>query len=213
MTQPQPQSRSSLAIALQDYHHILGVRPGLALTVAAIALIAAAGLAIGLLTMLGSSSRAIADGRQTVRALHRYNAALEVWRQMSAQPDSALQFPEQRRLRDSIANALRTEFAGLESDLSDSTDRRLIGQVLADFQPDAGRGPNATFNLGVNGRSAMIVLTARQDTTLLRTADQSQQAQFFAAILFGLTTLAAVALIVPMAWAYVRFKQGIPPGL
>src|SRR5262245_58367873 len=88
MTHPQP--RSSLAIALQDYHHILGVRPGLALTVAAIALIAAAGLAIGLITMLGSSSRSIAEGRQTVRALHRYNAALEVWRQMSAQPDSAL---------------------------------------------------------------------------------------------------------------------------
>ena len=68
-------------------------------------------------------------------------------------------------------------------------------------------------DLGSNGRAAMIVLAAREDSALFRAAERYQRSQFFAALLIGLTVIAAGVLIFPMAWAYVRFKQGIPPGM
>jgi hypothetical protein len=35
----------------------------------------------------------------------------------------------------------------------------------------------------------------------------------FAALLIGLTVIAAGVLIIPMSWVYVRYKRGIPPGM
>lgn len=210
MTQPrQSTPRSSLAIALQYYK---GPRPGIALTIAAVALIAAVVIGMVHVVMLGQSGMAISEGQNTMRTLHRYNAALEVWRQMSALPAEELQFPQQRQLRDSIAGALQADLASLRDNMGDSTDKRLVGQVLTDLQ-QASPGSNGQFDLGTAGRSAMIVLAARQDSALFRAAQRYQQSQFFAAIVIGLTVLASASLIFPIAWVYVRFKQGIPPGM
>ena len=204
MTQP----RSSLAIALQDYK---GPRPGIALTIAAVALLAALVVGIVHTIMLGRSGAAIAEGGETMRTLHRYNAALEVWRQMAAQPQ---QFPEQRRLRDSLATALREDLTGLQRELGDSTDRELVGEIVADISSWSPDRPIETgLDLGARGREAMMLLTARQDSALFRTASRYERSQMFAAVLIALTIIAAGVLIIPMSWLYVRYKRGVPPGM
>lgn len=200
MTQP----RSSLAIALQDYK---GIRPGIALTIAAIALIAA--IVVGALHILalGRSAAQITEGQQTVRTLNRYNAALEVWRQMAA---GEVEFAAQARLRDSIGDALRTELAALRETLADDTDKNLALQIMQDLrQPAEGEG----VDLGTSGREAMILLSARQDSALFEAAVQSQRSQIMGGVLIALTILAAGILIVPMSWMYVRYKAGVPPGM
>lgn len=204
MTQP----RSSLAIALQDYK---GPRPGIALTIAAVALIAALVVGVVHIVMLGRAGAAISEGQSTVRTLHSYNAALEVWREMATMPDSAMQFPQQAQLRDSIAVALRTNLTELREELDSEVDRNLVAEIIREL-PRAGAettGPQ----LGQAGRSAMIVLTARQDSALFRAATDYQKSQFFAASIIALTVIAAGVLIIPMSWVYVRYKRGIPPGL
>jgi len=204
MTQP----RSSLAIALQDYK---GPRPGIALTIAAIALLAALIVGIVHTVALGRSGAAIAEGGRAMRTLHRYDAALEVWSQMAS---SKQQFPEQQKLRDSLAAALKTQLGELQAQLSDSTDRELVSEIVGDINswtPD--RPVEAWLDLGSRGREAMMVLTARQDSALFRTAAGYQRSQMFAAILIGLTVIAAGVLIIPMSWVYVRYKRGIPPGM
>lgn len=202
------QRRSSLAIALQDYR---GPRPGIALTVAAIALIAALVVGVIHVLMLGRSGATISEGQQTVRTLHSYNAALEIWRQMAATPETAFAFPEQVRLRDSLGRALRTNLRQLSAELSDSIDRSLVAEILEDLT--VAESEVALFELGAASRNAMIVLTARQDSALFRAASQYQRSQFFAAVLVGLTVVAAGVLIIPMSWAYMRYKRGIPPGV
>lgn len=200
MTQP----RSSLAVALQDYR---GPRPGVALTVAAVALGAAMVLGIVHLVGLGRSAARLTESQQTIRALHRYNAALEVWRQMAV---SRLEFAAQQRLRDSLAVALRTELADLRASMTDSTDRALVSAVLDDLQRP--REP-VSLELGVAGREAMILLVSRQETALFEAAAASQQARVFGGALLALAVVAAGVLIVPMSWVYVRFKRGTPPGM
>ena len=211
MTQPRMSAgRSSLAIALNQYY--TGPRPGIALTISAIALIAAVAIGVAHVVMLGQSGLAIADGQRTMRTLHKYNAALEVWRQMAVIPEQDVQFPAQKRLRDSIATALRNDIQTLQSQTTDATNARLLGTVLTDLTP-GGAGQAAAQDLGTNGRAAMIVLAAREDSSLFRAAQRYQRSQFFAALLIGLTVIASASLIFPMAWAYVRFKRGIPPGV
>lgn len=200
MTQP----RSSLALALQDYR---GPRPGVALTIAAVALIAAMVLGMVHVIGLGRATARLTESQQTIRALHRYNAALEVWRQMAA---DRLEFAAQRRLRDSLAVALRTEMTDLRASMSDSTDRTLVTQVLDDLQRP---GDTTAFELGARGREAMILLVSRQERSLFEVAAASQRGRLLGGILIGLTVIAAGVLIIPMSWVYVRFKRGIPPGM
>jgi hypothetical protein len=200
------QVRSSFALALQDYR---GIRPGIAITVAAIALVAA--IAIGLLhiVQLGHSGATLEDGRRTMRALHSYNAALEVWRKMATTPDAETMFPVMGELRDSIATALQLDLTELQTALADTVDQKLVGEVLADLsRPE--RTSTAGTELGIRGRAAMIVLTARQDSAMFRTAGDFQRSQFHAAVLIGLAVIAAGVLIIPMSWVYVRFKRGQP---
>src|SRR5258706_590346 len=123
MSQPRmSQPRSSLAIALGQYY-TGPVRPGVALTIAAVALLAALVVGVFHVITLGQSGLAISSGQRTMRTLNRYNAALEVWRQMAALPAKELQFPEQVKLRDSIAGGLRAELTTLQSDVQDSVDK------------------------------------------------------------------------------------------
>ena len=204
MTQP----RSSLAVALQDYK---GLRPGIAITVAAVALIAAIVIGVAHIYMLGQSGSAIEEGRSTIRTLHQYNAALEAWRQMTSE-EGGVAFPEQVRIRDSIATALRQEFADLMDTMKDTVDANLVSEVLADLSQPVGESAVGS-ELGVAGREAMIVLTARQDSALFRAAARYQRSQYFAALVIGLAVVAAGILIVPMSWMYVRYKRGVPPGM
>jgi hypothetical protein len=204
MTQP----RSSLAVALQDYR---GLRPGIAITIAAVALIAAIVVGVVHIYMLGQSGAAIEDGRSTIRTLHQYNAALEAWRQMASE-EGGLAFPEQVRLRDSIATALRQQFAELMDEMQDTVDASLVSEVLGDLSQPVGESVVGS-ELGLAGREAMIVLTARQDSALFRAAARYQRSQYFAALVIGLAVVAAGILIVPMSWMYVRYKRGVPPGL
>jgi hypothetical protein len=131
---------------------------------------------------------------------------------MAVIPEKDVKFPEQTRLRDSIATALRNDIQTLQSQTTDVTNARLLGNVLADLQP-GGANKAPAMDLGSNGRAAMIVLAAREDSALFRAAARYQRSQFFAALVIGLTVIAAASLIFPMAWAYVRFKRGIPPGI
>ena len=199
-----PQPRSSLAMALQDYK---GPRPGIALTIAAVALVIA--MVVGVFHIIGLSRSAalLEESGRTIQTLNRYNARLEVWRQMAAE---SLAFDAQRRLRDSLAYALRTDLASLRSQLIDSTDRALVSTILADVDTSA---KTPQLQLGVSGREAMIVLTRRQDSALLEAAAVGQRSRVVGALLLALTVIAAGVLIVPLSWAYVRFKRGIPPGM
>ena len=207
MTQP----RSSLAIALQDYK---GPRPGIALTIAAVALIAAMVVGVFHVITLGAAGEKIYEAQQTIGTLHRYNAALEIWRTMSLRPDSELRFPQQRVLRDSIQTALQGNLTDLRSKLADTIDQRLATEVIDDLRQTAAKAQAAnTLGIGETGRGAMLLLAGRQEQELFAAVDSYRRSQFFAAVLIGLTVIAAGTLIVPLSWAYVRYKRGIPPGL
>ena len=204
-----PRPRSSLAVALEDYK---GPRPGVALTLAAIALVSAIMVGVIHIVLLGQSGKAIEDGRATIATLHSYNAALEVWHQMAAD-EEGLRFPEQLRLRDSIAAALDAQLTSLVQEMDDPVDQELVRNVIDDLARGRAAAGDAGSELGVQGREAMILLTARQDAALFRAAAQYQRSQFFAAVVIGLAVVAAGVLIVPMSWVYVRYKRGIPPGI
>ncbi|MDH4046111.1 MAG: hypothetical protein OEW06_16810 [Gemmatimonadota bacterium] len=191
-------------MALQDYR---GPRPGIALTIAAAALLVALVVGVFHLMGLGRSAAILANSQRTIQTLNRYNATLEVWRQMAT---GNLRFEQQRQLRDSLAFVLRTNLDGLRQELTDSTDRMLVSTILADLDVSPA---TPQLQLGVAGREAIIVLTVRQDSALLTAASESQRSRVIGAVLIGLTVVAAAVLIVPLSWAYVRFKRGIPPGL
>jgi hypothetical protein len=200
---PMTQPRSSLAIALQDYK---GPRPGIALTIAAVALLAAIVVGAWHVIALGGAAAQLRETEQTVRTLNRYNAALEVWRQMASERQ---EFAAQERLRDSLGIALRTELAQMRAAMTDSTDRALVGEILGDLQRPEQEG---RIELGSAGREAMIVLTARQESTLLAAAAGSQRARIVGAVIIALAVLAAGVLIIPMSWLYVQYKRGVPLG-
>jgi len=189
-------------MALQDYR---GPRPGIALTIAAIALLIALVVGIFHLIGLGRSASLLADSQRAIESLNKYNATLEVWRQMATDD---LEFEAQRALRDSLAYALRTDLQQVQQELVDSTDRALVGTILADLDVSPS---TPQLRLGVAGREAIIVLTARQDSALLEAARGSQRSRVVGAVLIALTVIAAAVLIVPMSWAYVQFKRGMPP--
>jgi hypothetical protein len=200
---PMTQPRSSRAIALQDYK---GPRPGIALTIAAVALLAAIVVGAWHVIALGGAAAQLRETEQTVRTLNRYNAALEVWRQMASERQ---EFAAQERLRDSLGIALRTELAQMRAAMTDSTDRALVGEILGDLQRPEQQG---RIELGSAGREAMIVLTARQESTLLAAAAGSQRARIVGAVIIALAVLAAGVLIIPMSWLYVQYKRGVPLG-
>jgi hypothetical protein len=191
-------------MALQDYQ---GPRPGIALTLAAAALLLALVVGVFHLIGLGRSAAMLAESQRAIQTLNRYNATLEVWRQMAT---DTLEFEAQRRLRDSLAYALRTDLDRTRQELTDSTDRALVSTILADLDASA---ETPQLRLGVAGREAIIVLTARQDSVLLTAAADSQRSRVVGAVLIALTVVAAAVLIVPMSWAYVQFKRGVPPGM
>ena len=204
MTKP----RSSLAIALEYYK---GPRPGIALTVAAGALIGALIIGVIHLVALSNDRVAISDGQMTASTINRYAAALDVWRQMALSPDE--DSPEWQRVRDSIGVALRVDLQDLRLGLSDSLTKVLVEDVLEGLR-NPSTGPQWDINtLTAQTSRAMIALTARQDSALFRAVEQSQRSQLIGAIGTALTLIAAVSLIAPISWVYLRYKAGMPPGM
>jgi hypothetical protein len=196
---PRPSvGRSSFAVAMKDYTFI---RPGIAVTISAATLLAAVIIGVLLIGSLGRASRTVRQGGQTAQTLHRYNAALEVWRGMAVGGDSALQRPEARQMRDSIRTALTGNFSALQAGLEDATDSAMVRTILEGLA-------TGDVELTTDARHAMIVLLARQDSAMFQAAATSQRAVLFSAVLLGLTVLAAGMLVIPMAWLYVRHKRG-----
>ena len=185
-------------IAMKDYTFI---RPGVAVTISAVTLVAALLIGVALIRSLQRASLTVQLSSQASATLHQYNAALEVWREMQTGRDPGLQRPEAEDLRDSIRAALTVQFREYRAELSDTRDRALVNHVLDGLR-------SVEVGLTDQARQAMIVLLARQAGTLFEAAEASQRAVLYAAILLALTIVAAGMLIVPMAWLYVRHKRG-----
>ncbi len=202
------QPRSSLAMALEYYK---GPRPGIALTIAAAALVGALVIGVIHVIALGSDRAVISDGQKTARMLNRYAAGLDMWWQMALSLDE--DSPDRQRSRDSIGIALRVNLQNLRSELADPMAQLLVRNILESIQ-NPSSGADVDFNtLTTQARSAMIALTARQDSALFQAVERSQRAQLIGAIGTALTLLAAVCLIAPISWVYLRHKAGVPPGM
>ncbi len=190
--------RSSFAMAMKDYAFI---RPGIAVTVSAAVLVVALVLGLDLIRSLRAAAASVEQGARASQTLHRYNAGLEVWRQMATSSDPAYRRPEAIAQRDSIRRALRLDIAALGRSFTARDDQQLAHAVLAGL---TSRDP-AT---GTTSRQAMVVLLAHQDAALYSAAAAAQRGVLLAAVLLALTVLAAGMLVVPMAWLYVRYKRG-----
>ena len=193
--------RSSFAVAMKDYTLI---RPGIAVSISAVTLGLALVIGLWLIFSLQQAAQTVARGARTSETLHRYNAGLEVWREMTTSADPRFRRAEAVVQRDSLGRMLRMQLADLGNTTPDSRERDLIQTVLGGLT-SAGTGVGSTSN---DARQAMIVLLAKQDSAMFQAARGSQQAVLLAAVLLALTIIAASMLIVPMAWLYVRYKRG-----
>ncbi|MFN2571590.1 MAG: hypothetical protein ABR537_08275 [Gemmatimonadales bacterium] len=183
---------------MKDYTFI---RPGIAVTISAVTLALALVIGLWLIFSLREAASTVARGARTVETLHRYNAGLEVWRDMATNRDPAYRRPEALAQRDSLGRELRVELSSLASTMEDPHERDLVQKVL-------GGLTSTGVGAGTEARQSMIVLLARQDAAMFHAAQASQQAVLLSAILLALTIIAAGMLIIPMAWLYVRYKRG-----
>jgi hypothetical protein len=196
---PRPSvGRSSFAIAMKDYTFI---RPGIAVSISAATLALALVIGFWLIVSLRGAAATVENGARTVETLHKYNAGLEVWRQMITSTDPAYKRPEAVAQRDSIGRALRKELARLGTDMSDASDQERIQQILEGLTREEP-------SIGTQARQAMIVLLAKQDSSMFKAAETSQKAVLLSAALLALTVVAAGMLVIPMAWLYIRYKRG-----
>jgi hypothetical protein len=196
---PRPSvGRSSFAIAMKDYTFI---RPGIAVTISAVTLLVAFIFGIDLIHSLQRASQTAQRGARVSQSLHSYSAAYEVWHQMATSPDPAYKRPEAITQRDNLRERLRTQLVGLATTLPDSADQEQVRTILlglATTEPTANTA----------ARQAMTVLLGSQDAALFDAAEASQHGVLLAAVLLGLTVVAAGTLVIPMAWLYIRFKRG-----
>lgn len=190
--------RSSFAVALKDYTF---VRPGIAVSISALCLVAA--LVVGgiLIGSLRRTSAMVEYARKSAFTLHDYNAALDTWHQLVTSEDPELQKPESRSLRDSIRTALIAQLNQMVAATGDTTQKNLIATVVRGLQ---------SMNVGLDdaARQSMIVMLSRQDDAMFQAIASSQRAVLLSAVLIALTIIAAGSMVVPMAWLYIRFKQG-----
>ena len=196
---PRPSvGRSSFAIAMKDYTFI---RPGIAVTISAATLLIAFIFGIDLIHSLNRASTTVRTGAQVSQTLHSYSAAYEVWHQMATSTDAAYKTPQAQTQRDQLRDHLRTNLADLGKTLADTSDQAQVRTILEGL---ASVDPAATMN----ARQSMTILLGRQDAALFDAAETSQQGVLLAALLLGLTVIAAATLVVPMAWLYIRYKRG-----
>lgn len=190
--------RSSFAVAIKDYTF---VRPGIAVSISALCLVAA--LVVGgiLIGSLRRASAMVEYARKSAFTLHDYNAALDTWHQLVTSEDPELQKPASRSLRDSIRTALTAQLNQMAAATGDTTQKNLIATVVRGLQ---------SMNVGLDdaARQSMIVMLSRQDDAMFQAIASSQRAVLLSAVLIALTIIAAGSMVVPMAWLYIRFKQG-----
>jgi hypothetical protein len=190
--------RSSFAIAMKDYTLI---RPGIAVTISAITLVAALVFGVMLIRSLTRAAAAVNQGASISQSLHRFNAQYEVWHSMAVSTEPQYQEPAAIAQRDTLRSQLQSDLSHFSSTLQSEQERGLVEQVLEGLASTDAQATN-------KARQAMIVLLAHQDAALFDAAETSQRGVVFAAVLLALTILAAGMLIVPMAWLYVRYKRG-----
>ncbi len=183
---------------MKDYTFI---RPGIAVTISAVTLAGALVIGLWLIFSLHQAAATVARGASTSETLHRYNAGLEVWREMATGTDPRLRRVEAVAERDSLGRMLRVQLSELSNSMTDDREKDLVQTVLGGLT-STGTGA------GTEARQAMIVLLASQDSAMFQAAQASQQAVLLSAVLLALTIIAAGMLIVPMAWLYVRYKRG-----
>jgi hypothetical protein len=183
---------------MKDYTFI---RPGIAVSISAGTLVLALIIGFWLIVSLRRAADTVERGARTSETLHGYNAGLEVWRDMVTSTDAAFRRPEVIAQRDSIGRTLRVQLADLATAMTDEREQELVRSIL-DGLTRAATGP------GTEARQAMIVLLARQDSAMFQAAQASQRAVLLSAALLALTVWAAGMLVVPMAWLYIRYKQG-----
>ncbi|OLC07900.1 MAG: hypothetical protein AUH41_09505 [Gemmatimonadetes bacterium 13_1_40CM_66_11] len=167
---------------MKDY---TAIRPGIAVTISAVTLALALVIGLWLIFSLREAAQTVARGARTSETLHRYNAGLEVWREMATSSDPRFRRAEAVAQRDSLGRSLRMQLAGLGNAMPDDHERELVQAVLG-----------------------VIVLLALKDSAMFQAAQASQRAVLLAAVLLALTIIAAGMLIGPMAWLYVRYKRG-----
>jgi hypothetical protein len=196
---PRPSvGRSSFAIAMKDYTFI---RPGIAVTISAVTLIAAVVIGLSLIRSLDRASKTVTRGASTSQMLHGYSAQYEVWHQMATSTDPAYKKPDAVAQRDDLKRKLTASFVELGKVLPDAADQEQVHAIL-----EALASPDPTASTAA--RQAMTVLLGTQDAALFDAARTSQRGVLLSAILLGLTVIAAGTLVIPMAWLYVRYKQG-----
>jgi len=158
-------------------------------------------IGLWLIFSLREAAATVAQGAHNSETLHRYNAGLEVWREMATSTDPGYRRGEAVAQRDTLGRQLRVELAELGNSMPDDQDRERVQTVLGGLT-STGTGA------GTDARQAMIVLLAKQDSAMFQAAQTSQKAVLLSAVLLALTIIAAGMLIVPMAWLYVRYKRG-----
>src|SRR5438309_10684943 len=84
--------RSSFAVAMKDYTFI---RPGIAVTISAVTLALALVIGLWLIFSLNEAAQTVSSGARNSATLHRYNAGLEVWRQMATSTDPGFRRAEE----------------------------------------------------------------------------------------------------------------------
>lgn len=193
------QPRSSFAMAMKDYTFI---RPGIAVTISSLTLVAALIFGIFLIRSLRRAAAAVDTGARTSEILHKYNAKWEVYLSMASGTGPEYKRPEVIAQRDSLRNDLQDALHRLGArPTTTETERGMISQILLGLtttQADTIR----------QAREALVVILANQDQKLFDAAQESQQGVVLAAVLLALTILAASLMLLPMAWLYVRFKRG-----
>jgi hypothetical protein len=185
----------------------------MALTISAFALLAALVVGVIHVVMLQRTGIMISEGRQTVRMLHSYNAALDVWRRMARVPDEDPRAEQLREVRDNRGRTLRGELQELRGQLRSVEDKGLIDVVLSDLtRPDSASDAERA-ELGEAGVTAINKLIAGQDAALFEVFERNQRSQWFGSVVIALTLVASLLLIAPISWVYLRYKRGVPPAL
>src|SRR2546422_935493 len=194
--------RSSFAVAMKDYTFI---RPGIVVTISAVTLALALVIGLWLILSLREAAQTVVHGARTSEMLHRYNAGLEVWRQMATGTDPRFRRVEAVAQRDSLGRGLRVQLADLASSMDDH-ERDLVQTVLGGLT-STGTGA------GTEARQAMIVRRANEASVMSRAAPPPQKAVRLAAVLLPLRIIAAGMLIARMAWFSVLYKRGAAMGV
>jgi len=191
--------RSSFAMAMKDYTFI---RPGIAVTISAITLIASLIIGVFLIRSLRHAAASVDAGANLSETLHRYNAKWEVYLTMATGTGPEYKRPEVITQRDSLRSDLQSALQRLDQ-RSSTTDeeRELIRQILEGLTTT----DPATIK---HAREALVVILGNQDRKLFDAAKESQKGVKLATVLLALTIVAASIMLIPMAWLYLRFKRG-----